>query len=262
MKKKDNAAPSQPESVTIPPISESVTPPATNATLPVAEVTAPPIAESVTAPAKPETTVAEVTAPPVENGTQATTAPVIEETTPAAQVETLLPPPGKGSRSLDDYRKLDWTKSNADLARETGVSRQRISQIRKDIENKPAPGSPDFADVRGNNQLAATAVEQVVNYDVMAVSVFDMSTGMLTMIFGNEWQPKSQEEKQMVCMGLKTYFQSKQMQDLPPGLMLTAICLAYAAPRLREPNTSSKLKMVWTWCKIKLSSFRKKKIQL
>jgi hypothetical protein len=248
MKKKENAAPNLPE---------NATPPATEA-LPVTEVTAPPITENATPPTKTETTVMEVTAPPVENGTPTTTAPVIEETTPAAQVESVLPPPGKGSRSLDDYRKLDWTKTNAELARETGVSRQRISQIRKEIENKPAPGTPDFGDVCGN-QAQATAVEQVVNYDVMAVSVFDMSTGVLTMIFGNEWQPKSQEEKQMVCTGLKTYFQSKQMQDLPPGLMLTAICLAYAAPRLREPNTSSKLAMAWAWCKMKVSSFRKKK---
>lgn len=272
MKRKGTESESKPTQVTAPPITESTTPPATkvdSSAAPVEAVTTPPISETTTA-APPATKPAEATTPPVE-----TSAPPISELETIANTETqppanepataaTLPPPGRGSRTFEDYLKLDWTKSNSDLATECGVSRQAIAQMRRKVEQHKANGGkmPTFDDV---TKPAAPIAEKLVDYNAMAGMVFDMSTGILTMTFGQEWQPKPAQEpgkpgeRDIVVGALANYFQSQQVTDIPPGLMLTVVCVAYAGPRLREPNTSSKLKMAWTWLRLKVSNLRKKR---
>lgn len=248
MKKSDEKAPTQAaESVTVPPIIE----PDLTAGEQPAEITD-----------KGEV-IATVTAPPIEEPTP--TAKPVENTAPAETItappigegKATIPPPGKGSRTLSDYLNLDWTKTNADLARETNVTRQAIAQMRKKVETAKAAGAvPTFADVTAP---AALPLAAVVDYKALSYAVFDMSTGILTSTLGPEWQPREPNEREAVCIPLSVYFQSKQMQDLPPGLMLTAVVIAYAAPRLRAPSTSSKLQMGWTWLKLKLAKFKKVK---
>lgn len=259
--------------VTAPPITETAAPPSTkvdSSAPPVEAVTAPPISES-TAPAAPKV---DSSAPPVE-----TTTPPISELETIANTETqppanepataaTLPPPGRGSRTFEDYLKLDWTKSNSDLATECNVSRQAIAQMRRKVEQHKANGGklPTFDDV---TKPPAPITEKIVDYDAMAGMVFDMSAGILTMTFGDEWQPKPPEqpgkpgERDIVCGALAGYFRSKEVADIPPGLMLTVVCVAYAGGRIRHPNTANKLKLAWQWTKVKLGSlmswFRKKK---
>lgn len=99
----------------------------------------------------------------------------------------------------------------------------------------------------GDLQAAAEVVN--VDYVLMADATFDMSAGILATTLGPEWNPKSPEERDMICKPLATYYKSKGVQDLPPGLMLTIVICAYAAPRMREPSTSSKLRVFWAWLK-------------
>lgn len=261
--------------VTAPPITESsnapAAPPSTDSK--VETVTAPPISETPASTPAPASTNApvETTAPPISE----TTAPKsstdllaeaaeTETETPATATAETLPPPGRGSRTFEDYLKLDWTKSNSDLAKECGVSRQAIAQMRRKVEQHKASGGaiPSFADVtKAETPIAA----KVVDYDAMAGMVFDMSTGILTMTFGPEWQPRPAQEpgkpgeRDVVTGALSNYFRAQQVQDIPPGLLLGVVCIAYAGPRLREPNTSSKLKMAWTWLRLKISNLRKKR---
>lgn len=268
--------PTQVTQVTAPPITESTAPPATkvdSSAPPVETVTAPPISETTTAappatkPAEATTPLVEASAPPIselETIANTETQPPANEPTTAAT----LPPPGRGSRTFEDYLKLDWTKSNSDLATECGVSRQAIAQMRRKVEQHKANGGkmPTFDDV---TKPAETITQKVVDYDAMAGMVFDMSAGILTMTFGDEWQPKPAEqpgkpgERDIVCNALAGYFRSKEVADIPPGLMLTVVCVAYAGGRIRHPNTANKLKLAWQWTKVKLGSlmswFRKKK---
>lgn len=247
-----------PEPITVPPISEA--PPAkVEEKSAVETVSTPPIGDvkPVVGETKPVET---ISAPPIGNEPHP-----IHEAQPISQTPPpvpQMPPPGKGSRTLNDYLKLDWTKTNADLARECGVTPQAIAQQRKKVEVARAAGKvPTFEDVTKPETPLAV---QVVDYDAMAAVVFTMTTGLLTTTFGPEWQPRPAEqpgqpgEKDIVCGALSLYFKSKNAQDIPPGLMLTAVVIAYAGPRLRAPNTSSKLQMAWTWFKLKLSRFRKK----
>lgn len=257
----DKATP--PETVSAPPITETTLPanPAREGEQPPAEtISAPPITETTAAAEKPVIDIASetVSAPPIsgEEGKPVDAQPI------SANGNT-LPPKGKGSRSFQDYLKLDWTKTNADLATECDVSRQAIAQMRRKVEtHKANGGAPDFSDVV---RQPAAAVQQMVDYDAMAAMVFDMSTGVLTNALGPEWQPRPSEkpgmpsEREVMCGALKAYFQSKNTPDIPPGLMLTALIISYGAPRLRAPSTASKLSMAWTWMKLKLSKFKKVK---
>jgi len=262
--------------VTAPPITESTTPaqPSTESNaVKVETVTAPPITESTTPaqPAASTNTPAETAAPPLSETTAPkSTTDLLAEAAEATHEQTAttaaptLPPPGRGSRTFEDYLRLDWTRTNSDLATECGVSRQAIAQMRRKVEQHKANGGtvPTFADVtKAETPIAA----KVIDYDAMAGMVFDMSTGILVMTFGPEWQPRPAQEpgkpgeREVVTMALSNYFKSQQVQDIPPGLLLGVVCIAYAGPRLREPNTSSKIKMAWTWLRLKISNLRKKK---
>lgn len=103
---------------------------------------------------------------------------------------------------------------------------------------------PNIADLEAANIA--------VDYKLMSEATFDLSVGVLSNSLGPEWQPKTPEERQSVCTALETYFKFKQVKDLPPGLALTIVVVAYSAPRLKEPSTSSKLRLAWTWIKVKI----------
>lgn len=263
MKKKDTPPTKEPESTATPPIEstaapeskppETNTPPAT----PVETISAPPIGDvkpAENAPAAVET----ISAPPISDEPQ----PINQ----AQPIQPQTPPPPKVFSGLADWMNADWNKSNADLARENNVTRQAVAQMRKKVEaEKAKANTPSFADVTKPGEQTPEMVSKVVDYDVMAAMVFDMSTGLLTTTFGPEWQPRPPAEpgkpgeRDMVCGALKVYFQSKNAQDIPPGLMLTAVVIAYVGPRLRVPNTANKLQMAWTWFKLKVAKLRKKK---
>lgn len=122
----------------------------------------------------------------------------------------------------------------------------------KGSTNRP---QADFSDV-----TAAAAATTLVDYKLMAGALFDMSAGVLTNTLGPEWQPRSVEERGTVCSALEIYLQTKQAKDIPPGLMLTIVVVAYAAPRLQAPSTKEKLMPMisWGWLKVK-SFFSKRK---
>jgi hypothetical protein len=106
----------------------------------------------------------------------------------------------------------------------------------------------------------------------MAGMLFDMSTGTLAVVLGPEWQARpSQEvtlpdgrkqvvdERMNVVSALAKYLESKEVKDIPPGIMLTVVVLAYAAPRFQAPSTKAKIVGGWTWLKSKIGGFFKGK---
>jgi hypothetical protein len=139
------------------------------------------------------------------------------------------------------------------LSTDTPPVKKRIGRP-PGTKNKP---KADFGDVESIAAIAAEPAKPPVDYAAMSGAVFDMATSTLGIALGPEWLAKSPEEKQMVCVPLQAYFQAKQVEDLPPGLMLTFVLVAYSVPRLKEPPTAGKLKLGWQWLKSKLR--RKKK---
>jgi len=111
---------------------------------------------------------------------------------------------------------------------------------------------PDFSDM--------TPEAAVTDYAAMSAMMFDSSTGILCMTFGPEWQPQSPQERDAVTQALATYLRAKQVKDIPPGVMLSIVILAYSAQRLKAPTTASKLQMAWTWFKTKFFKRRQSRL--
>jgi hypothetical protein len=122
---------------------------------------------------------------------------------------------------------------------------------------------PDFSDI-----APAQATETLVDYKQMSCALFDMTTGVLATSLGPEWQPRPVQkvgeivvdERGAVCSALEVYLKSKQAKDIPPGLMLTIVVVAYAAPRLQAPSTKEKLLPAakYAWMKVKSFFSRKR----
>lgn len=132
------------------------------------------------------------------------------------------------------------------LKSKRGGWRPGSGRKRKELE-------PSFDDLK-----PAEPLPPPIDYALLAKQMFDVSTGTMVMIFGPEWKPNSDAEREAVCGPLQAYLHSKQVQDIPPGIMLSIVILAYSAPRLRGPNTAPKLKILggkiklgWLWLKSK-----------
>lgn len=113
------------------------------------------------------------------------------------------------------------------------------------------PKGPDFSDM----QVAPVIP---VDYAAMSNQIFALTTGVASAYFGPEWKPRSQEEQDGVVKTLEVYLKSKEVKDIPPGLMLCFVVACYAAPRITEPGTKGKLlqwwqsvKLGWSWFKFK-----------
>jgi hypothetical protein len=121
----------------------------------------------------------------------------------------------------------------------------------------PPPPQADFSDLLGRAETATQTPPvwngDIVDYSKLANVTFDVSTGVLCGIFGPEWKPESEEEKKSVVEPLAAYYRSKEIKDLPPGMMVVIVVAAYSARRIPKPGTSAKLKLCWLWFKSKFS---------
>lgn len=138
--------------------------------------------------------------------------------------------------------------------------------VREPSPPMETPKPPDFSDLSNISATAEAAKRQPaiqavqsINYQQLAEMLFDTSAAVMTNTFGEEWKPKSADERTAVVGPLARYLESKQVQDVPPGMMLTIVVVAYSAPRLKAPQTAGKLKMGYLWLKSKIAS-RKKKV--
>lgn len=122
--------------------------------------------------------------------------------------------------------------------------------------SQPEPDKPDFADVEVDPEPPKP---KSVDYGTLAGMCFDISVNTMATTFGQEWLPRQNvmanmpSERDVVVNALATYMQAHEVKDIPPGLMLTIVVVAYAAPRLNHTNTKTKLYGAWLWIKSKFT---------
>lgn len=169
-------------------------------------------------------------------------------TASASDVQQPRQPPKRERGALRD-EKGHW------IPRRVSASGKPIGRPPDSTPGKRQGGAatPDFTD------LTQAPIEPAPDYDMMAGMVFDSGTNTLALIFGPEWQAQNPEERGAVIGALKKYFEAKQVKDIPPGLLLCVVLVAYSAPRLRAPKTSEKIRFGWTWLKLKWAALRGKK---
>lgn len=77
------------------------------------------------------------------------------------------------------------------------------------------------------------------------------------MIGGDEWRyvqdtDKGIDQRVAGYSVFANYYESKQIEDIPPGLAILMWSLAYALPNLVKPKTKSRLEKARDWVKLKL----------
>lgn len=151
------------------------------------------------------------------------------------------------------------------LPRKRKEAADRKAQEKGETNGQAIP-APDFADIEGAQPVLpktqadgaqAPGVSADTRFEAMAAMTFDMTTGLLARVFGDEkWLSKDmdpQGERATMILGIKKYYASVNMPDIPPGYMLCFLCVAYAAPRLGNEPTKTKLQRGWLWLKSKFS---------
>lgn len=127
------------------------------------------------------------------------------------------------------------------------VPRKPVHPERKKPASPASDPDPDFSDL--NEPLPPPPPAAEINYDELAKLLTGMSVSVLIMTMGPEWQFQNEQERTMINGATANYIKSKKWPDLPPGLVLCLVALIYAAPRMRNPNTATKVKYGWLWVK-------------
>ena len=165
------------------------------------------------------------------------------DTPPAPQ-----PPSGRGRHPKGCVcgRCSQSKKSGKPAAPKNEGQNPPVSEPEQSASAPENGAKPDFSDV-----IAETAKSADADYGALSEIFFATGVGVATMIFGPEWQPRSPEEKATVTGPLAVYLKSKDISDLPPGVVLSIVCMAYAAPRFQATSTKQKLTLWWLWIKNK-----------
>lgn len=105
------------------------------------------------------------------------------------------------------------------------------------------PGQPPQhinGDLLGGPQSPTTAPTPD-RYAQTGAILTDAFIGACVAVFGNEWLPKDNDERNNLASAATSYCRAKQLPDLPPGFVLLGAVAMYALPRLNLPATKSKL---------------------
>jgi hypothetical protein len=111
-------------------------------------------------------------------------------------------------------------------------------------------GSPSYVSA-GGAKGSADAI-------VAGQTIADTFIGCAHMALGDEWAPRldpatGMNERLAMGQAWGRYLESRDMRDIPPGVMVTMVMTMYALPRLVQPQTQSKLARFGNWSKEKLS---------
>lgn len=112
------------------------------------------------------------------------------------------------------------------------------------------------------DEQATQPAQPEKNFDGIANLTFDVSVNSLSALFGPEWQPHAPEEKAQVVGAIANYYKSRDLADIPPGMLLAIVVIAYSASRVTKPATKNKLHLAWSWLKVKGSKLFKRKNNL
>lgn len=143
------------------------------------------------------------------------------------------------------YPNTDSTVVFSDSSADTGNSdsRQSADFFNPDIHATDDSGNPirnksgSYRKKRGRKKGLDSADIAGQQVGVMMAGIF---FGVAQQIGGDEWQP-TPIERENIGVAAGVYANSKGIEDLPPGIALAIVVIAYAAPRFTKPQTRQKM---------------------
>ncbi len=91
-----------------------------------------------------------------------------------------------------------------------------------------------------------------------------MFASVSMMVGGDEFRPMKDEKQGIDEMkGLEEafgdYFESKEWEDIPPGIALTMVCFSFLAPRFLMPKTKTRVSKMKDWIAHKYFAYKTRK---
>jgi hypothetical protein len=140
----------------------------------------------------------------------------------------------------------DLISDNPTEKRGRGRPKGTKNKSSETVSEIPPVQQPTIANAENPQAIPQT------DYKLLSSVIFDTTTNSLCMIFGPEWQPKDENEKNAVCGALANYLKAKEVKDIPPGVVLAIIAGSYASARIRQEPTKTKIIQCWLWIKSKI----------
>jgi hypothetical protein len=111
----------------------------------------------------------------------------------------------------------------------------------------------NFKKKAGKSKIADVTVPD----DTMAFQACGSTTAEMIFIAaqgigGPDWNPKP-EERVYMTEAFTQYYQSKEVKDLPPGVIVATALISYGAPRFVMPQTQSRFKKAVSWVKSRIA---------
>lgn len=178
--------------------------------------------------------------------------PAPVETPEVVAIESFLDSPELAAPEGDapaPIAQSSETNAPADISKQQGtidgVKYNLDGSIRKKRGRKPGSTNTPA-------QINASAPQIEVDVIGSAQATVDAATGSLAMLLGPEWHPEKMERDNLVA-ATANYYKSKNMADIPPGVLLGIVVFGYSMSRMQNENTSTKLKVftIRAWTGIK-----------
>ena len=142
-------------------------------------------------------------------------------------------------------------------------------KLRKRPGRKAGGDAPRQASHIGTPGTTGTSTQnsgQDVSFKRRATGVHAarMLTSVSVMIGGEEWKPIKNaqygvDEQEGLNEAFADYFEAKEMEDIPPGMVLAMVMLSYAGPRFAMPKTQSRVGKLKDWFASKYFNYKVKK---
>lgn len=116
----------------------------------------------------------------------------------------------------------------------------------------------------GNGGTLVMSEAQEAQSRMAGAAAAAMMFSSLTMLMGDEWQPRTEkeagfDEQKLMSNAFGDYFVSKNVTDFPPGVTLSFVLLGYVAARMSMPKTRTKMQKFKTWAALKFAAYKLKK---
>jgi hypothetical protein len=130
--------------------------------------------------------------------------------------------------------------------------------------NQPQSSRPQLKLPGGGQPGPESLDAKVASARASGIGCANLLIALSVGIGGEEWIPRAPpqyplDEKAALEQGFADYFQSKEWEDLPPGLALIACIAVYAMPRLTMPKTKERAKGIKNWITRKIINWKAKR---
>lgn len=158
-------------------------------------------------------------------------------------------------KEADAQIPVDSKGTKFDAAKHTGTKLKSGEwRMKRGASTLAAPRTKKTEAITGT----VLSADQIAQSRAAGAAAAAMMFSSCTMLFGDEWQPRSEkecgfDEKNLMGQAFGDYFVAKGVTDFPPGVTLAFMTLGYITARFSMPKTRSKLSRFKSWLALRIA---------